>query len=99
VPVTLYAIPEGEAYATYLLNRTRSVGGSGENTADYLFIVPSSEVPAGEFMMIAVDPLSGALARKMAVLHGSRQPGNAPVTATPSRNFFSQPQLEVQLFP
>jgi len=82
VSVTLYAIPEGTAGATWTLERLESPGKPGDKNTDYSLTVPNAELPAGEFIMIADDPVSGAIARKYVVLHGPQtSQADIPVTS------------------
>ena len=98
VSVTLYALPEGTAYTTWLPDRLESPGNSMGETADYSLTVPDRELPAGAFMMIAADPFSGAIARKAIVLHGSGTSQAAiPATSLP-KDFLHMPKLEPRLF-
>ncbi len=98
VSVTLYAIPEGTSYATWLLDRLQSPGKSMGETADYSLTVPDMELPAGSFMMIAVDPFSGAISRKAVVLHGSKT-SQADIPATSlTKDFLHMPKLDPRLF-
>ena len=69
ISVSLYGIPGGIRYAGWTLHRVESPGMPGAS-ASYSLAVPGRELPAGEFMLVATDPLSGAVARRPVVLHG-----------------------------
>ena len=98
VSVTLYALPEGTTYASWLLDRLESPGKPVGENADYSLTVPDRELPAGAFMMIAADPFSGAIARKAVVLHGSKT-SQADIPATSiQKDFLHMPKLNPPLF-
>jgi len=81
VTVTLYALPEGRPAGHVLLQKSEESPGSCTESCRYTGILRVRDLPAGEFMAIALDPLSGAFAREPVTLAGPA-PGQGTLPAT-----------------
>jgi hypothetical protein len=97
IPVTLYGIPGGTGIASWVLPPVEHSGKPAENIAGYSLTVPDRDLPAGTFLLVAVDPLSGATARTPVVLHGSGMRRAQGVAASSPGTALHLPQLDLPI--
>ena len=72
--IDVFSLPDGKQVAVYSLPREKD-SCSSENSCTFKSTISAGDLPAGDFMLIATDPLSAAFDRQVITV---RSPGPGP---------------------
>ncbi|MEN6611566.1 MAG: hypothetical protein ABFC24_12050 [Methanoregulaceae archaeon] len=98
VQVSLYSIPTGERDSTYQMNRILTDTYDRDLKGDYAVVIPTRDIPAGSYMLVALDLESSALARTPVLIPESPGQKTVSPTQSPLQEIFPGTYPDIRLF-